>query len=208
MLEKWKRALDNGEHVSALFMDLSKALDTINHDLLITKLKAYGFSKEALKLMKSYLKNRKQKVQINNKISSERDVIARVSQGSIDGPLLFNLFINDLVFFIEQCTLSNYAVNNNLSISGEDKELINSVLSSGFMIVENWFFETYMILNPGKCHIMCIGKNVSDSELLNLNYLNLKNCKKVEVLVITIDRNLNFKGHIKNICNTEDIIAY
>ena len=59
MLEKWKRALDNGECVSALFMDLSKAFDIINHNLLIAKLKAYGFSKEGLELMKSYLKNRK-----------------------------------------------------------------------------------------------------------------------------------------------------
>ena len=100
-------------------------------------------------------------------------------------------------FFIEQCTLSNYANDNNLSISGEDKELTKSMLSSDFMIVENWFFENYMILNPGKCYFMCIGKNVSDSELLNLNDLNLKNCKEVEVLGITIDRNLNFKGHIK-----------
>ena len=86
MLEQWKRALDKGEYVSALFMDLSKAFDTINHDLLIAKLKAYGFSKEAIKLMKSYLKNRKRKVQINNKFSSERDIIAGVPQGSIDGP--------------------------------------------------------------------------------------------------------------------------
>ena len=109
MLEKRKRALDKGEYVSALFMDLSKAFDTINHDLLIAKLKAYGFSKETLKLMKGYLKNRKKKVQINNKFSSERDVITGVPQGSIDGLLLFNLFINDLVFFIEQCTLNNYA---------------------------------------------------------------------------------------------------
>ena len=103
-------------------------------------------------------------------------------------------------FFIEQSTLSNYANDNNLSISGEDKELIKSMLSSDFMIVGNWCFENYMILNPGKCYFMCIGKNVSDSELLNLNDLNLKNCKEVEVLGVTIDRNLNFKGYIKNIC--------
>ena len=115
-VRKMEKVLDKGEYVSALFMDLSKAFDTINHDLLIAKPKVYGFSKEALKLMKSYLKNRKQKVQINNKFSSERDVIAGVPQGSKDGPLLFNLFINDLVFFIEQCTLSNYADDNNLSI--------------------------------------------------------------------------------------------
>ena len=162
-------------------MDLSEVFDTINHDLLIAKLKAYGFSKEALKLMESYLKNRKQKVHINDKFSSERDVIAGVPQGSIDGPLLFNLFINDLTFFIEQCTVSNYADDNNLFISEEDKELIKSMFSSDFMILEDWFFQNYMILNPGKCLFMCIGKNVSDSELLNLSDLNLKNCKEVEI---------------------------
>ena len=150
--------------------------------------------------MKSYLKNWKQKVQINNKFSSERDVIAGVPQGSIDGPLLFNLFINDRTFFIEQCTLSNYADDNNLSIYGENKELIKSMLLSDFMIVEDWLFENYMILNLRKCYFMCIGKNVSDSELLNLNDLNLNNCKEVEILGITIDRNLNFKGHLQKYC--------
>ena len=99
-------------------MDLSKPFDTINHDLLVAKLKAYGFSKEALKLMKSYLKNRKWKVQINNKFSSERDAITGVLQDSADGSLLFTLFINDLLFFIVQYTLINYADDNNLPISG------------------------------------------------------------------------------------------
>ena len=102
--------------------------------------------------------------------------------------------------FIRETAILIYANDNNLSISGKDKELIKSMLSPDFMIVENWLFENYMILNPGKCYFMCISKNVSDSELLNLNDLNLKNCKVVEVLGITIDRNLNFKGHIRNIC--------
>ena len=196
MLKKWKRALGKGEYVSALFIDLSKAVDTINHDLLIAKLKAYGFSKEALKIMKSYLKNRKQKMQINNKLSSERCYRSSTT-GLYRCPLLFNLITNDLIFFIGQCTLSNYGDDNNLSISGKDKELIKSMLSSDFIIVEDWFFENYMILNPGRCYFMCIGKNVSESEFLNLSNLNLKNCKEVEILCITIDRNLNRKGHIK-----------
>ena len=110
------------------------------------------------------------------------------------------MFINDLVFFVEQSTLSNYADDNNLPISGEDKELKKSMLLSDFMIVENRSFENYIILNPGKYYFMCIGENVSDWELLNLNDLNLKNCKELEVLGIRIDWNLNFKGHIKNIC--------
>ena len=96
-----EKGINNGSYVSALFMDLSKAFDTINHDLMLAKLKAYGFSTNALNLMYSYLKNRKQKVQINNKFSLERNVIAEVPQGFIDGPLLFSLFINDLVFFIQ-----------------------------------------------------------------------------------------------------------
>ena len=78
MLEKWKKALDKEEKMSAIFMDLSKAFDTINHDLLPAKLKAYGFSKQALSFMRSYLKNRRQRVQINNKFSSLKEVIAGV----------------------------------------------------------------------------------------------------------------------------------
>ena len=93
MLEKWKKALDKEEN-----MDLSKAFDTINHDLLLAKLKAYGFSKQALSFMCSYLKNRRQRVQINNKFSCLKEVIAEFPQGSIDGMLLFNLLINDYFF--------------------------------------------------------------------------------------------------------------
>ena len=100
MLERWKQAIDKGEYISVMYMDLSKAFDTINHDLLLAKLRAYGFSTSALNLLYSYLKYRKQKVVINNKTNSSEVVIAGVRQGSIDGPLLFNLFINDLILFL------------------------------------------------------------------------------------------------------------
>ena len=75
-----------------IYLDYSKAFDTMNHDLLLVKLRAYGFSTSALNLLYSYLKYRKQKVVINNKTSSSDVVIASVPQGSVDGPLLFNFF--------------------------------------------------------------------------------------------------------------------
>ena len=140
-MKNGKKAVDNGKYVSAIFLDLSKAFDRINHDLLLAKLKAYGFSPNALKLMHSYLNNRKQQVQVNNKFSSESNVVAGVPQGSIDGSLLFDLFINDHVFFIQYCTLSNYADDNNLFSRGKNKDQVKTFLSSDFKIINNWFYE-------------------------------------------------------------------
>ena len=81
-------------------MDLSKAFDTVNHGLLLQKLKAYGFSDDALTLMCTYLKNQKQRVVINNSASITETVIVGVPQGSADGLLLFSVFINNLALVI------------------------------------------------------------------------------------------------------------
>ena len=88
---------------------------------MLAKLRAYDFSKEALNVMKMFLKNRKQKVQNNKKSSFEKDVTADVPQGSIDSPFLFDLFINALELFIQNSTLSNYADGSNLFLSGKGK---------------------------------------------------------------------------------------
>ena len=82
-----------------MFMDLTKAFDTIHHDLMIAKLGAYGFSKHARQYMRSYVTNRKQRVRVNSNFSTWESIIARVLQCSILGPLLFNIFINDLFLF-------------------------------------------------------------------------------------------------------------
>ena len=142
-----------------LFLDLSKAFDTINHDLLLAKLKAYGFSPNALKLMHSYLNNRKQQVRINNKFSSEGIAIVGVPQGSIDGPLLFNLFINDLVFFIQYFTLSN-ADDNNLLFMGKNRDQVKNFLSLDFKLINNWFYENFMVLNPEKVTLCALVKKL------------------------------------------------
>ena len=144
MLEKWKSALDKRENICVLSIDL---FDTINHDLLLAKLKAYGVSINALDLMCSYLKNRQQSVQINNNFSSVKKVHAGVPQGSIDGPLLFNLFIYDSVLFLTDTFLSNYADDNNLYSIGKDRNIIKNLLRKDFRVLTEWFFENYILEN-------------------------------------------------------------
>ena len=150
MLEIWKKVLDKGGYICAIFMDLSKAFDTLNHDLLIAKLGAYGFETDALRYMKSYLTNRKQRVRVNKTFSEWERITTGVPQGSILGPLPFNIFLNDLFLFISNSSLSNYADDYTLYTFGDNLKKINDNL-------RNIFYENYMVLNAGKCHFMCLG---------------------------------------------------
>ena len=93
-------------------MDLSKVFDTLNHDLLLARLNAYEFSANAIAYIKSYLSNRYQRTNINNKFNTWKNIYKSVSQGSILGPLPFNIFINYVFYFIENCCLCNYADGN------------------------------------------------------------------------------------------------
>ena len=118
----WKNTLGKGGYVSAIFMDLSKAFDTLNHNLLNAKVWAYGWERDSLSLMKSYLKDRQQRVCVNNNFSSWEKVIAGVPQGLILVPLLFNIFIDDLFVFASSFNLSNYADDSTLYASGFNLE--------------------------------------------------------------------------------------
>ena len=135
MIENWKKQLDNGEKVGVIFMDLSKVFDMINHSLLLAKLKAYGFSNQALSLLQSYLCNRFQRSIINGSFSSWNAVITGVPQGSILRPLVFNIFLNDIFLFISKCQLCNYSDDNTLFKSGKNMRKIKSDLEMDFMIL-------------------------------------------------------------------------
>ena len=137
-------------------MGLSKAFDCIPHELLIAKLHAYGFSKESLKLTYSYLKGRNQRVKINSNYSSWREILNGVPQGSILGPLLFNISIKDLFFFVENSQVCNYDDDNSLTVADVDLDKIIGWLGTDIDIMDRRFNNNGMLLNEDKCHFMII----------------------------------------------------
>ena len=120
MIENWKSNLNKGNKIGAIFRDLSRAFDTLDHSLLKAKIGAYGFDSLSLEFMENYLANRKRRCKVENRFSNYKDI---KKQGSILGSLLFDIFVNDILLFAKNSTLCNYA-DDNTQFSCEKKSLI------------------------------------------------------------------------------------
>ena len=149
---------------------------TLNHDLLIAELGAYRFKTDALKYLKSYLTNRKQRARVNKTFSEWERIPTGVLQSLILGPLLFNIFLNDLFLFISNSSLSNYAGDNTLYTFGDNLKKIKDNLRNRFGMFHQWFYKNHMMLNAGKCHFMCHG-NDTESKTFFFNNVLMENSK-------------------------------
>ena len=186
-------------------MDLSKAFDSLNHELLLAKLKAYGLDSNSVSFMKSYLTKRLQRCEINNSFSEWGELLNGVPQGSILGPLLFNIFLNDILLSLQTSDLANYADDSTLYTSDRSISNIMNSLSHDFTILSKWFYNNFMVLNSDKYPFMLLG--VDDELQINLVCGNetLKSSKQERVLTVTIDNKLNFETHISNITKNTNI---
>ena len=156
-MEDWKEALDKNMFVGAILMDLSKAFDCLPHDLIIAKLQAYGVSDSSCRLMASYLSNRTQRVKIGNVVSSWAEIIKGVPQGSILGPLIFNIFINDIFYFITKCKIYNYADDNTVSYWHREVNALKLILEKEGLTLIEWFDSNQMQANPDKFQAVAVG---------------------------------------------------
>ena len=202
LLEDWKLSLDKGESIGAILTDLSKAFDCLPHRLLVSKLNAYGVSNESCKLITHYLSGRRQRVKINNVKSDWRSLDKGVPQGSIMGPLLFNVFLNDLFYFLEDsCKLYNWADDNNISMSNRDVQQLQLQLETSANICVKWFDDNLMGANPAKFQGFLINRSNSVSPtIFNITNIDIPISDTVKILGIHLDSKLNFNEHITHAC--------
>ena len=199
LIENWKRILDDQGFAGVILLDLSKAFDTINHELLIAKLHAYGFQKEALLLISSYLSDRLQRTKINCSYSSWAKLLSGVPQGSVLGPILFNIYLNDLFYNLKFTEPCNFADDTSPSVCDFDLTEVIWKLENDTLSAITWFENNYMKLNADKCKFLLMGKK-NQHIFLDINGNKIWESESAKLLGIDIKNSLKFDEHLAGIC--------
>jgi len=207
MVEKWRDALDKDEHAIAVFLDLSKAFDTLDHTLLLKKLKYYNFSDILIKLIRSYLENRVIKVKVNDQISNSQHLSLGVPQGSVLGPLLFIIYVNDFCSLPLKSALDSFVDDNTITATGESVQVTVENIQHDMLLIAEWMNNNRLILNIKKTQAMALvsthkqgKKEYFQSINLNISDLIIPLVKRATILGVVIDNELKFDGQVENIC--------
>ena len=203
LTEKIREALDNNKYACGIFIDLKKAFDTVDHNILLKKLEHYGVRGVANEWFRSYLTDRKQYVSINGSDSKTIGVNIGVPQGSVLGPLLFLVYMNDLHVAIKNSTVHHFADDTNLLNTNQCLKKLNKLLNFDLKSLCNWLKSNRIALNVAKTELIIFRH---PNKQINMNWLKLKiDGKKltpspyVKYLGVYIDQHLSFRHHINDI---------
>ena len=193
------RNMDNGLLTGAVFIDLKKAFDTIDHHFLVNKLQRYGICNRTLRWFSSYLIGRSQRVEVDKAFSLPLDIASGVPQGSILGPLLFILYINDM----PSCICFSQTIQ--LFFTTKTAIELEASLNNDINRISSWMQETKLFLNMSKTEYVIYGSHQrlkrEDSISLSCNGSSLTKSESFKYLGVVIDQHLSFNSHIEHVVN-------
>ena len=201
MVQKIQEQIQGNKFAIGVFIDLQKAFDTINHDILMSKLNTYGIKGVANAWLKSYLSNRKQYVTINGHDSDKTEIIHGVPQGSVLGPLLFTIYINDMHKCIRNSTSFHFADDTNLLYIPQTKLRNRNIvrrLNIDIKSLDNWLTANKISLNSNKTELIVFRKKGTSipNIKIKINGTKLIPTTCVKYLGIYLDEHLTFDSHI------------
>ena len=202
LIDKISEALENGDCVIGIFLDFSKAFDTVDHIILLQKMYFYGIQDTTLSWFENYLSNRKQYVTYNGIKSQTEKINCGVPQGSILGPLLFLIYINDLSTVSEACMSILFADDTNMFFTGKNLKTMATVINEELIRVQEWLHCNKLSLNVLKTHYIIFtsrNKCVNDVDI-RINDAHIERVYATKFLGVQIDAQLTWKKHIEYTC--------
>ena len=199
--DSWAYSVDRGKINAVVFLDLKKAFDTVNHEILLSKLRNYGICDKEHSWFESYLDNRMQRCSVNGTLSRSCSLSCGVPQGTILGPLLFLLYTNDLPSCLSNCQSRMYADDTHLTYAGFSADNIQTCLNDDLVNVSNWLIANKLTLNMTKTEFMLIGSRQRLCTLTvpprpSINGSPIEHVTTAKSLGVLIDDNLTWRSHI------------
>ena len=195
------KCLDTKLHAAGVFLDLSRAFDSLDHDILLDKLNHVGIRGLPLQLFKSYLNNRVQTVFCNNNYSSMCNIRQGVPQGSILGPIMFLLYINDIVNVSDNCKYVIFADDTTLIFIDKSIQSLQNKLHQGIKLIKQWITYNKLLLNISKTNLVYFKSRSDSSELppVVVDNENIEQVKHTKFLGVMVDEHLNWKQQINSV---------